>query len=114
MAARAKLIPAVVACGMAGALAAQESEAPELSLLEFLGSWGDEGDDVWFIVDGLLDDGYEVEVDDSVLDPESAGVETDEEDVAVDAAEVAVDPQDTEGADDTFNGTDEVAAADAG
>jgi hypothetical protein len=47
MSQRAKLIPVVVACSVAGALSAEE--APDLSFLEYLGSW-EEGDDEWLVV----------------------------------------------------------------
>jgi len=115
MTVRAKLIPVAVACGMAGTLVAQESQAHELSLLEFLGSWEEE-DDLWIIVDGLLDDGYEVEVDANVLEDEGTRVAD-----GADDADVAVAANDADGAEVTdesgesndVDGRDEVAAADA-
>jgi hypothetical protein len=114
MSVRAKLIPVAVACGVAGSLAAQESEAPELSLLEFLGSWGEDGDDVWFVVDGLLDEGYEVVVDERVLDAPDAEVVADDRLVA-DQANDADEADDTveSGESNEVDGTDEVKAADA-
>jgi hypothetical protein len=112
MAARAKLFPVAVACGMAGALAAQESEAPDLSFLEYLGSW-DEGDEEWLMFEGLLDDGYEVEVDESVLQTDDAVAAREREDAAVaNDADEAGDP-DESGESNDDQGTDEVAAADA-
>ena len=112
MAARSKLLPLVVACGMTGTLVAQESEAPDLGLLEFLGSW-EEGDDEWLIFDGLGEDGYEIEVDESVLEAEDAG--------NADGADIADEARDADVAEDTLESgegndverTDEVAAADA-
>lgn len=113
MAARAKLIPVAVACGLAGTLAAQESQAPELSLLEFLGSWEEE-DDLWLIVDGLLDDGYEIEVDERVLEAEDADG-ADDADFADEAgdADGAEDTVEAGESDDDVDGTDAVAATDA-
>jgi hypothetical protein len=114
MAVRAKLIPIAVACGVAGSLAAQESEAPELSFLEFLGSWGEEGDDVWFVVDGLLDDGYEVELYERVLDAPDAAVEADDRVVALQANDAdEADNTVESGESNEGDGTDEVTAADA-
>jgi len=112
MAARSKLFPVVVACGMAGTLVAQESEAPDLGLLEFLGSW-EEGDDEWLIYDGLAEDGYEIGVDESVFEAEVAG-NVDETDVA-DEAEDADGARETgeSGESNDVDGTDEVAADDA-
>lgn len=92
MAVRAKLLPVAVACGMTGTLAAQESEAPDLGFLEFLGIW-EEGDDEWFITDGLAEDGY--------------AIETDEIDIVLIAAEEVADAAgadeagDADGTDDT-------------
>ena len=54
MSRRAKLIPVVVACGVAGAASAQESDAPDLSFLEYLGSWED-GDAEWLVVAEMAD-----------------------------------------------------------
>jgi hypothetical protein len=112
MAARSKLFPIVVACGMAGTLVAQESEAPALGLLEFLGSW-EEGDDEWLIYDGLDQDAYEIDVVENVFEAEDAGV--------ADDAAVADEAGDADGTEDTgdsgesndVDGTDEVTAADA-
>lgn len=112
MTVRAKLIPVAVVCGMAGTLAAQESEAPDVGLLEFLGSW-EEGDDVWIVVDGLLDEGYEVEVDESVFDAEDADVIDESDDAAIadetDETDETVDSGDS----NDVEGTDQVAATDA-
>jgi len=49
MSVRAMLVAAAVAAGMAGRLAAQESETPELDFLEYLGSW-EAGDEEWLVV----------------------------------------------------------------
>ena len=112
MAVRTKLIPVVVACGMAGTLVAQESEAPDLGLLEFLGSW-EEGDDEWIIFDGLAGDGYEVAVDESLFEAEVVE-DVDDEDVE-DEAEDADEADDTvvSGESNDVDGKDEVAAIDA-
>jgi hypothetical protein len=114
MTVHAKLVPFAVMCGMAGTLAAQESEAPDLSLLEFLGSW-EEGDDVWIIVDGLLDEGYEVEVDETAVDSEDADVnEPDEAAFAEVGNEAdAADETTDSGESNDVEGTDKVAAIDA-
>lgn len=108
---RAKLIPVAVACGMTGGLAAQESEAPDLSFLEFLGSW-EEGDDEWFVVAGLVDDEFGTLADEGVLEAEEAdgpanADETDETDESDD--EQAVDAGDT----DDGERTDEAETTDA-
>jgi hypothetical protein len=110
MATRAKLIPLAFACGMAGTLAAQESEAPDLSFLEFLGSWEEE-DDEWIIFDGLAGDAYEIETTDVVLVAAEGA----------DGTENADEARDTDVADDTVesgessdvDGTDERESADA-
>jgi hypothetical protein len=79
------LVAAAVASCMAGSLAAQESEAPDLSFLEYLGSW-DDGDEEWLVVAELeeQDGGNELanetdETDEAeVADPIDETVETDE------------------------------------
>jgi hypothetical protein len=77
----AKLLPVAVACGMAGSLAAQESEAPDLSFLEYLGSW-QEGDDEWVVVAELAGEDSEHELDDEADDagPTDKADDTDEQD----------------------------------
>ena len=54
MARRSRLIPVVVACGVAGTVSAQERDAPDLSFLEYLGSWED-GDAEWLVVAEMAD-----------------------------------------------------------
>jgi hypothetical protein len=79
----AKLMPVAVACGMAGSLPAQESEAPDLSFLEYLGSWED-GDDEWLVVAELAETGSADESDD---DEAGAADDADDADDADEADE---------------------------
>ena len=112
MALRAKLIPAALACGMAGSLAAQESDAPDLGFLEFLGSW-EEDDDEWFVVAGLADDEFGVVADADVLESDEL--------VDLEGADETEEPGQTEETEETVDSgdsndgerTDETETADA-
>ena len=113
MAVRMDWIPVVIAFGMTGSLAAQESEAPDLSFLEFLGSWED-GDE-WFVFAGLADDEFVAVTDEDVL----AGDGADGEDYAdnadsADEADQAVEPGDARAVDERSldDRTDEAEAVD--
>lgn len=99
MAVRMNWVPVVIAYGMTGSLAAQESEAPDLSFLEFLGSWED-GDE-WFVFAGLADDEFAVVTDEDVLagDDADGQDDADNSDSAGEADET-VEAGDARGADE--------------
>ena len=64
-----------VLCGLlicGGAVIAQEEEAPDLTFLEYLGSW-EESDEVWVLLS--LDEEQEVESDANVSDTVPAAQE---------------------------------------
>lgn len=116
MAVRLQWITVMVACGMTGSLAAQESEAPDLSFLEFLGSWED-GDE-WFVFAGLADDEFGVVTDEDVFEGDGAdGADYADNADAADEADEADETIEPGGAGETDerqpgDGTDEAEAAD--
>jgi hypothetical protein len=113
MAVRMNWVPVVIAYGMTGSLAAQESEAPDLSFLEFLGSWED-GDE-WFVFAGLADDEFAVVTDEDVIVGDGAdGAENADDTDAADEADETVEPDDAREPDERQldEGTDEAEATD--
>jgi hypothetical protein len=107
MSARAKLLPVAFALGMAGTAAAQEDATPDLSFLEYLGSW-QEGDEEWLVVAELEEKDREDEVavaEEQTTDEQAA----DEGAVAVeepDRLEAREEPEEAEPIDETHE-TDE-------
>jgi hypothetical protein len=76
MAAQSRLILLAAAAGLAASAAAQEEGAPDLSFLEYLGSW-QESDEEWLLIAAMEG---ELETDDRVVETEEDGEEADETD----------------------------------
>lgn len=76
MAAQSRLILLVVTAGLAASAAAQEDGAPDLSFLEYLGSW-QESDEEWLLIAAMEG---ELETDDEAAETEEDGEQADETD----------------------------------
>ena len=76
MAAQSRLILLAVAAGLAASAAAQEDGAPDLSFLEYLGSW-QESDEEWLLIAAMEG---ELETDQQAVETEEDGEEADETD----------------------------------
>ena len=76
MAAQARLILLAAAAGLAASAAAQEDGVPDLSFLEYLGSW-QESDEEWLLIAAMEG---ELETDDEAAETKEDGAEADETD----------------------------------
>jgi hypothetical protein len=76
MAAQSRLILFAAVAGLAASAAAQEDGAPDLSFLEYLGSW-QESDEEWLLIAAMEG---ELETDDEAAETEVDGEDADETD----------------------------------
>jgi len=76
MAAQSRLILLAAAAGLAASAAAQEDGVPDLSFLEYLGSW-QESDEEWLLIAAMEG---ELETDQQAVETEEDGEEADETD----------------------------------